>query len=535
MVDTTLNPFSGIITSGMKTMFSNALSSLLLNTACTTPCRIIYGSTKFTDCVNCIYDAIGQKSSNRYQDGGPIPFQLGTLCPVCWTAGTPIKTIGGYKNIEDIQIGDLVFNGVGYYPVVNKLESNYSGPLYNFKSYGSSLPYWVTENHKFPIVQDVQILKYGRRRLDRKKKIQIIEVPAKEIGIDDAVIMPYYEVDLIDLEKVDIPEFGEVIIDDELLYMFGWWLAEGSISHKKQYTRSGNFALAGHKEEYVADNLTNIINKKFDVGCKQYYRKEKETSLYCEWNSVDLVKLFAIFGRGSENKVIPSFLWSQLSTIQKYKIFEAYFAGDGHSRQYEKNITSTSKQLSFQMYDLLFSLGKLPAISYNAPYTDKWADHQAVYNVNWISRSQLKKGIKKIDEGYLSAIKNINIKNDSCKVYNFEVGHDEHKYIAGNVLTHNCNGLGKIADEPTEENVFLMVIWDYKQWINFNLNTRSPDGLVQTLSEASLTPKLLRADRVIFATDIEGYVRHQFTRDGEAEPCGFGNNDFVSIMWRRIG
>ncbi len=180
MVDTTLNPFSGVITSGMKTMFSDAISSLLLNTACTSPCRIIYGGTKYTDCVNCIYDAIGQKSSNRYQNGGPVPFQMGTLCPV-------------------------------------------------------------------------------------------------------------------------------------------------------------------------------------------------------------------------------------------------------------------------------------------------------------------------------------------------------------------CNGLGKIADEPTEENVSLMVIWDYKQWINFNLNTRSPDGLAQTLSTASLTPKLLRADRVVFATDIEGYVRHQFTRDGEAEPCGFGNNDFVSIMWRRIG
>jgi len=180
MVDTTLNPFSGIITSSMKTTWTNAISSLLLDNACTVPCRIVYGSTRFTDCVNCSYDAIGQKSSNRYQSGGPVPFQMGTLCPV-------------------------------------------------------------------------------------------------------------------------------------------------------------------------------------------------------------------------------------------------------------------------------------------------------------------------------------------------------------------CNGKGKIADEPTEENVYLMVIWDYKHWINFDISTRSPDGMVQTLSGVSLTPKLLRANRIVLATDIENYVRHTFTRDGEAQPCGFGNNDFVIFNWKRIG
>lgn len=82
----TPNPFAGIITADMKDMFTNAIDALLENTACTVPCRLIYGDTLWTDCENCIFDAIGNKSSNRYAAGGPIPFSFG-ICPVCFGIG----------------------------------------------------------------------------------------------------------------------------------------------------------------------------------------------------------------------------------------------------------------------------------------------------------------------------------------------------------------------------------------------------------------------------------------------------------------
>lgn len=48
-------------------------------------CRLVYPPV-MTPCGNCVYDAIGQKSSNRYLHGGPIPFSFGT-CPMCNGAG----------------------------------------------------------------------------------------------------------------------------------------------------------------------------------------------------------------------------------------------------------------------------------------------------------------------------------------------------------------------------------------------------------------------------------------------------------------
>jgi|19_taG_2_1085344.scaffolds.fasta_scaffold00068_25 hypothetical protein len=80
---TTINPYSGVITPGLKTIFSNAISAMLYDDSCTVPCTLHYGITKYEDCANCVFDPIGNKSANRFQDGGPIPFPFGNICPMC--------------------------------------------------------------------------------------------------------------------------------------------------------------------------------------------------------------------------------------------------------------------------------------------------------------------------------------------------------------------------------------------------------------------------------------------------------------------
>jgi len=88
-----MNAFSGIINSDFKNLFNNAISALLYDDSCTLPCTLYYGVTKYEDCVNCVYDPIGQKSSNRFQDGGPVPFPFGSICPMCNGNGKkPVET-----------------------------------------------------------------------------------------------------------------------------------------------------------------------------------------------------------------------------------------------------------------------------------------------------------------------------------------------------------------------------------------------------------------------------------------------------------
>jgi hypothetical protein len=82
-----VNPFSGIIDSNFKTVFNNAIFAILENDALTITCTLEYGITKYENCANCVFDPIGRKSANRFQDGGPIPFPYGGICPMCNGAG----------------------------------------------------------------------------------------------------------------------------------------------------------------------------------------------------------------------------------------------------------------------------------------------------------------------------------------------------------------------------------------------------------------------------------------------------------------
>ena len=111
------NYFSGIISSNMKGLFKDAIDALLEDTALTLPCTLYYGVTRWESCSNCTYDPIGKKSSNRYQDGGPVPFPFGGVCPVCNSVGKrPVITtdtlnlavIFNYKDFLQISLMQII-------------------------------------------------------------------------------------------------------------------------------------------------------------------------------------------------------------------------------------------------------------------------------------------------------------------------------------------------------------------------------------------------------------------------------------------
>jgi hypothetical protein len=99
-----MNIFSGIISSDFKQLFTDAISALLYDDSCTFACTLYYGITKYQDCNNCVYDPIGQKSSNRFQSGGSLPFPFGSICPMCDGRGK--KGVEATENIKLMVIFD---------------------------------------------------------------------------------------------------------------------------------------------------------------------------------------------------------------------------------------------------------------------------------------------------------------------------------------------------------------------------------------------------------------------------------------------
>jgi len=71
----------------LQTIYNNQMDLLLASTGLTTKCNLNFGITKKNLCPNCIFDVNLKKSSNKYKNGGPIPFALGKLCPYCSGVG----------------------------------------------------------------------------------------------------------------------------------------------------------------------------------------------------------------------------------------------------------------------------------------------------------------------------------------------------------------------------------------------------------------------------------------------------------------
>ena len=72
-----------IITPQLKALYNEAIDSLIGQNGLAVPCKIIYDSLKRSTCTNCVVDPIQQRSSNKYNGTGPVPFPNMGICPVC--------------------------------------------------------------------------------------------------------------------------------------------------------------------------------------------------------------------------------------------------------------------------------------------------------------------------------------------------------------------------------------------------------------------------------------------------------------------
>lgn len=96
-----------------------------------------------------------------------------------------------------------------------------------------------------------------------------------------------------------------------------------------------------------------------------------------------------------------------------------------------------------------------------------------------------------------------------------------------------CRGLGGSYQESYDI-IDMLVIFDYRHWINFNSRLNNPDGLIQTISHKNDHPKIKNCNKIIVDTRIQDYTEHYFQRDSEPQPAGFGDNLYFFTFWKKI-
>jgi intein/homing endonuclease len=404
-------------------------------------------------------------------------------CDDCVVPDTLITTNGGIKMIKDINVGDMVLTHKGRYRKVLKVGNRHSDYIYKIKS-NNKLDLSITNNHELFLFE-----KKNYTNKDRKLKFLKEQ---KWLSIDDGIdIKKHYTAfipnqEVKNLNYIDLYEYCDkkkfiiknkkiysiingninhlnptqnpinryLEIDNDMCYIFGYYLAEGSRNeHQINFSSHINERLLRKKVNDIFINLGL-----FPFKTNGLPRNSGRITI----SSKILSNFFKVFGK-SDDKKLPNFC-NFLPDDKLRNIIYGYFMGDGGFSQKGIRSFSISPSISFFIYESLVKLGYKPSLKKQNqtkkttyPNSKKYG---YVVNVNDYDKNDIlsymeesilidknieyplnvsdKKSYQKSIDNYLiGKIRNIEKIEYNDIVYNLEVD-DDNSYVANGVIVHNC-------------------------------------------------------------------------------------------------
>jgi intein/homing endonuclease len=375
----------------------------------------------------------------------------------CIVEGQLVQTENGMMPIENISIGDKVLTHKGNFKKVLDVSSrlhrtNTTGKLtteISVRRYHK--PLISTHDHKIFIVRDGSE-PYWEEACNVKPR--------------DLLLSPVLGGDRIKYASVKFPEvfsYGEKIqycpngktgftngnyvpvkrdipLCDEVLFIFGWYLAEGfssTIGDKGRFV-----SLSGHvKERPILENILEWSKKYFGVSGSIYGPKKNaiELRLY----SSELAEWFeSIFGQNAYKKRIPQEWMETWDKELLWKIFQAYIEGDGYKRNKQVEWVTVSGCLAMQTILIAGMMGYNPTMRQVEKGKNKghWIGG---YTVDGKSCSDMIN--KSIDGFNVLPVVGVNTyieKSKQCRVYDLTV-EDDHSFVVGRSIVHNCHRIGQ--------------------------------------------------------------------------------------------
>lgn len=403
----------------------------------------------------------------------------------CFKAGTQVETKNGWKNIENIQAGDFVINRYGEWEKVieptSRLTHQYG---YNIELTGNERPIICTDNHEFLVITNNSKIP---RWVQAKNLNLTPRSNSKHIGLEPVNRTLYNQKSFISKEewdnaylkksqyshrRINLPE--EIKITPELMRLFGLFLGDGCISLKENPRISFTF----NEKEY--DNyMTSFINQASEqLGITWSVNNKPENhKVEIASSSADLINLFYyLFGEvKADTKHAPSRL--RISKELDYELIFGYLLADGYFRNRNNSgkasgytcgefvSASISKQLSYDIYQILNELNITSSISLSKAHTDKnGINHQDAWyvagankvlgSVNKLHNYSSEDVIKLFQEAIEAKKKDfITIDNIQYRKIRFKkatkielnetvycLNNMTHSFKCENVIVHNCLG-----------------------------------------------------------------------------------------------
>lgn len=332
----------------------------------------------------------------------------------CFVEGTKVLTTKGYKNIEEIQVGDMVLTHKNrYMPVVN-IGGEQNQEIYLLRAQGF-LKTECTDYHPF----------YCKRN----KKSNPEKVRLKDIK------KGYYIGSHINNESIN--EFN---LSNEECWILGRYVADGHIRKEKR---------KGRRNSYQYQCILSIGNDK--VEKLKEIVKENHFSCYPHGESVHRVVFSSMnlvnfiidngFGRSAGTKKIPQFIINlPLDKLESF--LEGYMAGDGCEIEGKYQATTVSKKLAMSLCLAIQKVYRVGCRIYFDERPDKHeiegriVNQKSTYMIRFMKESQKQAWFIENDIIWYP-VKEILNTGKIEDVYNIEVKED-HTYTANNMITFNC-------------------------------------------------------------------------------------------------
>lgn len=346
----------------------------------------------------------------------------------CFVKGSKVLTKNGYRNIEDIKIGDYVLTHTGNYKMVTNIGMNENKEILKIKPQGI-LPIYATSNHPFYVITK-------EKKWDNNLKKYVINFS-----------FPYWK-ELKDITKNDYvginiikKEENPFNLTQESCWLLGRYIADGHIRHEKRKERENSFYYG------IIFSIGNNKIEDFKEHLKTYHMSiypHTKSTYRAVWNSKEFVEFIEEhnFGKSALEKDIPNFILNLPKDLAQ-SFLEGYLSGDGCQIGNKFKANSISQTLIMKLQLLIakvYSTGGNISF-YKRPETTiiegRTVNQHNTYDIAFFKKNtEYVKYI--VTENYVwFPVKELIDLEEKEDVYNLSVEEDN-SYTVNNVIVHNC-------------------------------------------------------------------------------------------------
>ena len=345
----------------------------------------------------------------------------------CFKAGTKVITNNGYKNIEDISIGDMVLTHKNRFQKVIRIGGSIK-TIYELKAQGI-LPLYTTHNHPFYVKTMDKIWSNKNRRYERV----FSEAKWKETN-------NLQKNDFLGIPINNICDNKENITEDEA-FILGRYIADGHT--RKDYRISEN--RSNHRQWQLILSIGKNKIDDFNSKCKIKHScySHTQSTYRCVFSNKRLVELAEKHcGVGAINKYISQTLLNLPINILN-ELINGYMSGDGSIKDDVYKASTISRELAMS---LCLAIAKVYKVNTNIIFTKRpnkciiegrVVNQNDTYTIEFRKEWKKQSNAKLINDIIWLPLKSVICLDKKEQVYNLEVEEDN-SYTANNCIVHNC-------------------------------------------------------------------------------------------------